>query len=629
MLKVQDNCKKAIDAYFDGLDDLDKLKYTIPGEKEVAVARFTKNTLSEPRFRDKVAEFVVNSYISAFGTLAVNAMSAFVKAPLLIAERFITGFMPGSPVSKKEAGAMLRGFFEGMSEGVTMWKAGWAEGRSLDTKANTDYIQAAIGTSSDSTKAAKIAGEVIRTPTRASAAIDEFSKAIFRRMQINAMSARIAGEIPEDQLAKGLSRQDLYNELRIKGGLGNREWRDVVRQNWTRAPESLIDDLVNFTTTNTFQAELGKIGNTMLRLRAEHPELVFVAPFIKTPINILKDALSYTPAGVFMKQFKQDPQAGMARVVLGSSLAAMTAHQIVEGNITGSYPKDPAQRASMQAANIPEYSVKIGDTWYSYARVEPLATVLGVYSDFFEDIRDTWGKPNNKDTTEKIQKSAVDAVLAITQNLTSKTFLEGITGVLQAAHDPERYGGSFINSFAGLVVPAAIAQFARAPDPYQREVRSFGDALQTRIPGLREDLPVRSDILGAPLRNPAYGLGVLGLSSRSADQSPLQQELQATGFDLRPVDKKLRGVELTPEQYAQYSELAGKRVSDMLNNTINSPLYQSSTPARKKYLLELMAKRGRSQAARMMTGTMLQDPTFRQEFIKAKAEAKGLELDED
>jgi hypothetical protein len=628
MLKVQDNCKKAIDAYFQGLDDLDNLRYQFPGEKEVATARFTKNALAEPRFRDKVAEFVVNSYISGLGTLAVNAMSALVKAPLLIAERFIMGFLPGSNIAKQESAAMLKGFFEGMSEGVTMWKAGWAEGRSLDTKANTDYIQRAIGTSADASQAEKIAGKVIRTPTQMSAAIDEFSKAIFRRMQLNAMSARVANAIPEDQLG-GASREAIYNQLRQAGGLGNTEWRDVVRNAWAKAPESTINELVEFTTRNTFQAELGKIGNTMMRLRAEHPELVFVAPFIKTPINILKDALSYTPASLFMKQFKGRKDEAFARTLLGAGIASMAAYQVFQGNLTGAYPKDPERRSALQAAGVPEYSVKIGDQWYSYARVEPLATLMGVFSDFAESIKETYGQPTNKTTTEKIEKTAIDAVLAVTQNLTSKTFLEGITGVLQAAHDPERYGGQFINGFAGLVVPAAVAQFARVPDPYQREVRSFGDALSARIPGLRSDLPIRSDILGEPLQNPAYGLmGGIGLATREAEQTPLQKEIQDTNFDLRPVDKKLRGVELTPEQYSQYAQLAGERVNAMLENTINTPLYQSSTPLRKKYLLELMAKRGRAQAAQMMFGTMVSDPNYREEFLKAKRFSKGIE-DED
>ncbi len=122
--------------------------------------------------------------------------------------------------------------------------------------------------------------------------------------------------------------------------------------------------------------ELGEIGNMMLRAKAKVPELVFVAPFIKTPINILKDALSYTPASLFMKSFKGRRDEAAARVLIGTGLGLMAGKAVIDQNLTGSYPKDPGRREAMIAAKIPEYSVKIGDTWYSYARIEPLATVL-------------------------------------------------------------------------------------------------------------------------------------------------------------------------------------------------------------------------------------------------------------
>ena len=89
-MKVDDKCKAAIDAFYQGLDDLEKMNM-LPGEKAKAQANFVNSTLKEPRFRDKVAEFVVNSYISGLGTIAVNAMSALVKAPLAIGERFLLG----------------------------------------------------------------------------------------------------------------------------------------------------------------------------------------------------------------------------------------------------------------------------------------------------------------------------------------------------------------------------------------------------------------------------------------------------------------------------------------------------------------------------------------------------------
>lgn len=616
MLKVDDKCKAAIDAFYQGLEDLNKLQM-LPGEKAKAQANFVNQTLKEPRFRDKVAEFVINSYISGLGTIAVNAMSALVKAPLAIAETFIRGAMPGSKAQIGEAGAMLRGWFEGLSEGVTFAKAGWAQGSPLDTKLNTDQIREAIGGSANASELEKKVGNIVRMPTKASVAIDEFSKAVFRRMYFNSVAERVAQTIPENKLA-GLTREEMYQKLR-QADLNSLTWRTEL----SKLSPDLADDITNFAKIQTFQADLGKLGNNMLRLRAEHPELVFIAPFIKTPINILKDALSYTPASLFMKQFKGKKDEAIARTMIGSGLAAMTTYHILNGNMTGSYPKDSGRREAMIAAGIPEYSIKLGDTWYSYARVEPLATVLGVFSDSVESLRDYYSKPN---ADRKIQELAVDGTLAITKNLTSKTFLEGITGVLQAVHDPERYGGSFVNSFAGLVVPAAVAQFARVPDPYQREVRNFGEAVQARIPGLREDLPVKVDILGEPKPNLSYGLsGVLGISSRPAEQTPLQQEIQSVGFTYEPAQKKIRGVELDSNTYEQYAKLSGDLIDQNLNSLISTPLYQNSNKAVKNILMRRVAERSRKSATNQILAEQLRsNPEFAVEFRRQQLMKKGV-----
>jgi hypothetical protein len=620
MLKVDAKCKEAIDSFFKGLDDLDRMNM-LPGEKAKAQANFVNQTLKEPRFRDKVAEFVVNSYISGVGTIAVNAMSALVKAPLAITERFLLGLMPGNSVRLQESASMMRGFFEGMAEGIDFAKAGWARGAPLDTTANIDQIKQAIGGSANSSELEKKIGAVVRMPTKASVAIDEFSKAIFRRMQFNAVAERLTRAIPESKLG-GMTREELYQKLR-QTDIGSLTWADELK----KINPVLADDITNFAKSQTFQADLGKLGNSMLRLRAEHPELVFIAPFIKTPINILKDALSYTPASLFMKQFKGKKDEALARTMIGAGLASMTAYHVSQGNLTGSYPKDAGRREAMIAAGIPEYSVKIGDTWYSYARVEPLATVMGVFADSVESLRDYYSKPK---ADRKIQELAVDGTLAITKNLTSKTFLEGITGVLQAVHDPERYGGSFINSFAGLVVPAAVAQFARVPDPYQREVRTFDEALQARIPGMREDLPVKRDILGEPKPNLSYGLsGVVGIAARPTEQTPVQREIQSIGFKYEAVPKKIRDVELDTSTYERYAKVSGELVESQLNQLINTPLYQNSNKLTKNILMKRVAERARRAATnQILVEQYNSNPEFAAEFQRKRLLGKGIEVGE-
>jgi len=256
--------------------------------------------------------------------------------------------------------------------------------------------------------------------------------------------------------------------------------------------------------------------------------------------------------------------------------------------------------------------------------MEPVASVLGIFADSAESLYDYLDKP---DPDKKSEKLAVDFVMAITKNLASKTFLEGINGLLQAIHDPDRYGGSFLNGFASVLVPGAVAQFARGTDPVQRDVRSFTDALQNRIPGLRTDLPIRYDILGEERVNPAYGLmGTLGVATREVTTDPLTTELNKVKFQYSAPDRKIGNVELSEEDYAKYSKLSGDLVNQQLQNVISAPTYNNYSRSERKFLLERVAQRSRQAATNMILAEKLQnDPEFYQEYIRQQYKRRGVE----
>ena len=627
MLKVDDNCKKAIDAYYEALDTVDRMN--VPEAQKLQMKQgVTTKAVKEAGFRDKMAELVINSYVSALGTPAVNLISALVKAPLLVAERALISLFPNNDVKLGESVALMRGFFDGLAEGVSFAKQGWVEGMPLDTRLNTD-VMAGFGKGASSGPIERGFAPVVTAPTRAGVFVDEYSKAVFRRMQLNAKAYRISRALPEKKL-DGLTRDEMYNKLRTVDigdptKVGNtRAWQEQLR----KLSPDLAEELINFAKIQTFQGDLGKLGNNLLRVRAENPEITLIVPFIKTPINILKDAASYLGAASFSKTLRKDlgltQQEATARVLLGTGIATMAGWQVASGNITGSYPKEAGKREALIAQGIPEYSVKIGDRWYSYARMEPVASVLGIFADSAETWYNYMGQPS-KD--RELEKLASDFVLGVTKNLASKTFLEGINGMLQAIHDPDRYGGSFLNGFASVLVPGAVAQFARGTDPVQRDVRSFTDALQNRIPGLRTDLPIRYDILGEERVNPAYGLmGTLGVATREVTTDPLTTELNKVKFQYSAPDRKIGNVELSEEDYAKYSKLSGDLVNQQLQNVISAPTYNNYSRSERKFLLERVAQRSRQAATNMILAEKLQnDPEFYQEYIRQQYKRRGVE----
>ena len=390
--------------------------------------------------------------------------------------------------------------------------------------------------------------------------------------------------------------------------------------------KKLVDDVTKYSKYATFQQDLTGFAKTVAQARANHPELAWVFPFVKTPINIMADALSYTPLNVFQKNLPKDVK--IARTAMGVAMVAGISQAVGDGKITGSYSKDADKRNAQIAAGIPEYSIKLGNTWYSYARVEPIATVLGSSVDGINTITKHFKKnPNDRKGTELV----TNIVGGVTKNIASKTFLEGISSVLQAIHDPERYGGSFVNSFAGLVVPSFVAAPARALDPNMRVVTNFGEAVQNRLPNLgqdfaRENLPAQSMLYGGARPNPSYGLAAFtGLQTAPATQTALQQEAARVGFDYNLPSKKLRGVELSGEDQAKYQAISAQYADRVLNNVIQSEGYQNARDSIKKVILEKAMQKARQAATNVMLSQKMQDPEFASEMIRIKRQKKGIE----
>jgi hypothetical protein len=598
-------------------------------DKEAAIRNLVPEHFKNPTWKDKFGEYVVNAYISGLATPAVNAASGIAKLGLVGAERILQTLNPFSQAKLGELIPAFRGMMDGLLEGAYFAKEGFLRGAPLD--ATMPELRGAIGLQPGASKVEQLIGKGVRYPGKIGVGTDEFFKSIFRKMEYNAQAYRLASS------GKYGEFDSVYNALRnvnTKTTSANIKEQLLSIPDLASLPDALrlklVEDVQNFAKSATFQADLGKFGQSILRFRANHPEMAWVIPFVKTPINIMKDALSYTPLGIFSKSLPNDVK--LARTAIGVGIATGLSQLVGSNQITGSYPKDADKRNAMIAAGLPEYSMKIGNTWYSYARVEPLATIMGTVVDGTNALI-TYNRKSNTDT-KKEKELILDVVGGITKNIASKTFLEGISGVMQAIHDPARYGGSFINSFAGLLVPSFVAAPARAQDPNMRVVTGFGEAVQNRIPtfGLgtgipgRQELPAQSMIYGGERPNPSYGLAAFtGIQTTPAAQTELQQETARIKFDYNLPSKSLKGVELNGEDQSKYQKISSDFADPLLNSIIKSSVYQNVPDSMKRVMLEKAMRRARKISTNMMFLEKRTDPEFMNEYMKVKLSKKGLE----
>jgi hypothetical protein len=604
---------------------------------------------TNPTLAKKMQEYYVNSLISGLGTPVVNVYSAFFKGAIAPWERMIESVVERGVEGKtiREGLSMFPALVTSFAEAWRFAGRGFLNGAPLDltyavgskdvNKFLENFRTKSIGTGKITTNAdgtvtyiepskpAEALGELVRLPTRVSVAVDEFSKAFFRRMEINALKYRYAYGMSDDQFRKlnmkdnpdatpeeiAAARQELVSKLQAID-FQDENWMTKMRM---AGLEKEAASITQFAKENTFQADLGKVGNTLTKLRNDYPLLSFVIPFIKTPINITKDFFRYTPGSALAyagtDKFSNVTAKNLMGLATITSIIGLSESDLVTGH------HSDKERATKEAAGIPEMSIKIGNQWYDYSRIEPISSTLGFTLDVMSRYKDLVRE--GKDTEANKLVSGFMSVMR--DNLVEKTFLAGIANFVMAATDAERYGPQILNNTVGSLVPAVVGSVARLQDPVNKEVDSAIASLKNRIPGLREELPTKFDILGQP-KTVAPGQ-VLGLASREAEQTPVQQLLDNPYVNIRPVTKRLYGMELDAEQLSRLRQLTGEAVERTLAPRVDA-LNRIEDPRVRATRIDKIVEKAREAGRKQFMSENIRNPEFRDAFIKYRQEQRGV-----
>jgi hypothetical protein len=448
-------------------------------------------------------------------------------------------------------------------------------------------------------------------------------------MEFNAKAYRDADLLAEKF---GVSKEDAYAKA-VENRMSPDNWNELMRETFGVKGTT---EVANFAKEKVFQENLGGIARGVQEFRAKNPLLgALILPFVKTPYNILKEGAAYMPGiGAFARKEIIDPLVGrgtgefgwaafqpvqrerlIAKQMLGMA-ATMYVNSLVEqGYITGSNPK----------GDLPKYSMKIGDSWYSYARIEPLASLFGIVTDMHQTYNEYKADPKwNKETELSVLGHfGTAAMQSVSDNVLNKSFVEGISKAIAALLDPERYGESFIQSYSTAAVPAGVAAVARGFDPYERQVVSFTDKLKGRTPGLRDTLPIRYDNMGQPIQT---SVSEVLAGVKVFTPTELQQRLNAVDVDIKGIGKKVGRVELSAEQLSRYGQLAGGYFSAGLEKTMNSPQWNKLDDFQKEYYVKTILEKSRGAAAKQLTGELYKkDPKFAAEFYNEYLISKGLQ----
>ena len=564
---------------------------------------------------DYVQEVWINSLLSSPSTQLVNFLSGVLTAAIRPAE-FYTSALVGAArrdperLTFSEANSRLIGSIAGTIEALKVGTKAFVKPESVVdsmTKLELRKQKSIPG----------MFGEIVRAPGRLLVATDTAFKAAAYRQEIYGLAMRKAQQ-------EGLSGVQAWKRV-----------ADLVKRHSDDPSTSPIGKDVNLKAMDvgryqTFTRELGETGRNIQSFINRNPYWRFLLPFVRTPVNIVKYAGERTPLGFMSKEFKEKLAKGgaekdevLGRLLFGSSVMTTVGFLAGSGNITGAGPTDSNERRALLATGWRPYSIKIGDNYYSYNRFEPVGILFGVAADM-QEIGDYVFNESEKNEENELELDRLASMLmgSVTNNLTNKTFLSGISSAIQVITDPSRYGDRFVQRFTGSFVPTVFAHASQYDDPALRDARNVTDNFLSRLPflGYSKELPAKRDIFG-DIRTRDQGLGIstfspIRLSAMKND--PVYNEFYKIGLYPSTPTRKVRNVSLEPKEYEELLALQKKlKTKEKIQQIIESPGYQNLPEYRKTEILKKTLKDSQSVARSILFST---NKRLQKEYIKLEQE---------
>lgn len=572
-------------------------------------------------------EVFINGLLSAPGTFVTNLIGtiwvpARVALQLGAAETWAQTGLWGSKEARivaAEAGASLAAMQSAFNDA---WQIGWHAARTETAiyqktskgiaAENINANLAAVGMDPMNAQWSKWVddlGSFVRLPSRALLGTDEFAKHLAIRGEVAARGVRRAALQGVDLTDEKALQQFLTKEAEAAFNLHRPElWEkykvDSIYNLQSGLEEGRGRTIAQVANEATFQ-EPNVVAKTVNDLLAKAPMLRPFMPFVRTPMNILKQGFEGTGVPALLqglsitmrhpttavleiqKELMKDPAETFrvaGQIALTTALAGSVYGMAMNGQITGGGPGrwvagrngKAAQDAWLAAGNIP-YSLKVGDAAIPFDRFgEPVAIVLRMFADLGMHAAYMDGKD---------QEEVFAGMVGITASAWYQaSFLKGVEVLTKLGQqDNDLAAGQAVQNWFATQTPfgSLLAYVDRVQDPYKGayDGTSFIDMLRVtedafgtgifgkaanRFPGVSGTPQLIDQLTGKPVPVvPGVGPGGLNSLQMAIPIMPRGQSVDPVWkavFDIQGsyVEKKPTGLKLTAKEQQQLNALMAR-----------------------------------------------------------------------
>jgi hypothetical protein len=355
----------------------------------------------------------------------------------------------------------------------------------------------------------------------------------------------------------------------------------------------IIDpELKNWIAQTTFQGEVAEKIKALSDFLNKVPALKWFVPVVNTPAEILRYVGKHTVANrLFIEDYAEvvaRVDAGDAaaiakkaiydgRVGLGFTIAASGGMIAMAGDLTGFGPPYGSKEwQQWQNLNKRPTSIRIGDQWYDFSSIEPMATILGAVGDAAMMI--------NMGAADAGHNLAAQAMFTFGAAVLDKTVLTGIqemAKVLDTRTSVDARQTAMI-SLLNNTLPASSLRRSlyNMFSPHRKEFQTTSERLWAQATiGLSDKGSVYIDPLTGESEL-SYAGGFYNANSPirvvPENMDPLKWQLEKDGFGYKTNKRGINQVELSPEDRQKVHKLMFELgLREVLEEAVTDPNYRA------------------------------------------------------